>query len=741
MNKPIKIQFLGTPQDEPYLYNLTSALGIYKSGAGANMRKFDFISEITATYAPKGVTHIVTTQEHLIPALFNTASSKEQTLNNYAGSWATCKDTGIHFLFVNPLKQCATIPYGKFLLDRFITKITHPHYWLDVTPFSWTQVTDANFHQALKSVQSAIACAVDIETRKDLSISSVAYTAIHITQGRPRTETYVIGLPYGLELVDYEVMFDIWIKQLNQTDTPKILQNGKYDCAYFQYYGVPLKSYLWDTQNMHHCWLAELPKALGILGNFYVKESIYWKYEGDTGNAYDLYNYNALDTHYTAWVFLQWIMEAPEWAKKNYLLEFPVIHPNFLMESTGLLVDMEAFKEVLEEHSDKKVSALMEVRANIGEPNFNPGSPPQTFKLMSILGCGDLKKADDKALNRAAYRHPFNHYIIELILKYRKAAKLVSTYLVETKIFNGRVLYSISPTTVTGRNASSAHAFWTGLNIQNIPRGGNIKRFMIADPGFMLYELDSAAAESRDTAYITGDATLIANVTNPDKDFHKLNASMFFNVPYEEVDKPLRQLSKPVNHGANYLMTEETLIDSMGLPKVFYAAMRLQLPKMWQAKKIANHLLKLFAVTYPVVANDYPTWIQQTAKSIGHFTNPYGYTRRTFLEPIKSREHLRQLVASLPQGTNGQALNRATVRIFYDVWKKHSDNFKMHAQIHDSNVITIREGHEYILDLVKQKSEEANIVDVTDIKGVTRTMVVPVDVTKGGRSWQDSKED
>jgi DNA polymerase I-like protein with 3'-5' exonuclease and polymerase domains len=179
--------------------------------------------------------------------------------------------------------------------------------------------------------------------------------------------------------------------------------------------------------------------------------------------------YNALDTHYTAWVFLQWIMEAPEWAKKNYLLEFPVIHPNFLMESTGLLVDMEAFKDVLEEHSDKKVSALMEVRANIGEPNFNPGSPPQTFKLMTVLGCGDLKKADDKALNRAAYRHPFNHYIIELILKYRKAAKLVSTYLVETKIFNGRVLYSISPTTVTGRNASSAHAFWTGLNIQNIP--------------------------------------------------------------------------------------------------------------------------------------------------------------------------------------------------------------------------------------------------------------------------------
>ena len=732
----IKIMFLGNKEDEPFLYNLTRALGPYKSGAGANLRRFDFISEIAAIYQPQGVTHIISTQEHLIPSLFNTASSKEQKLNNYAGSWATDSKTGLHYLFINPLKQCVTIPYGSFLLDRYISKITKPELWIDPTPFSWTQVDDNNFPEALECVAKAIAVAVDIETRKNLSISSVSYTAI---AKNFKLTTYVIGIPYGLEADEYEIIFDIWIKQLNQTDTPKILQNGKYDCAYFQYYNVPLVNYIWDTQVMHHCRFAELPKALETLGNFYVRKSVFWKYEGDTGNAYDLYNYNALDTYYTALVFLQWFTEIPDWVKTNYLLEFPVIHPNFLMESTGLASDIDIFKEVYAIESGKKQQALEDVRANLGEPNFNPGSSQQTFKLMTVLGCADLKKADEKALNRAAFRHTFNHFIIELIIKYRKAAKLVSTYLVEDKIFNGRVLYSISPTTATGRNASSEHHFWTGLNIQNIPRVGGIKRFMIADEGFELFELDYEQAESRDTGYITGDINLINNV-NSDRDFHKSNAELFFGVHYDEVDKELRQLSKPVNHGANYMMSEETLIDSMGLDRVYFAAKKLSLPTFWQAKKICTHLLSLFAAAYPTVAHEYPAYIKSQVAAVGMLVNPYGWTRKCFGNPTKNKQELRALVAHLPQSTNGQALNRAAVLVFNNVWKKNPQNFKMHAQVHDSLLVSARRGHSYLINQVKQYMEEAATIEVTDIKGITRLLKVPVDATNGGRSWQDSKE-
>ena len=153
---------------------------------------------------------------------------------------------------------------------------------------------------------------------------------------------------------------------------------------------------------------------------------------------------------------------------------------------------------------------------------------------------------------------------------------------------------------------------------------------------------------------------------------------------YEQVDKELRQLGKPVNHGANYLMGEETLIDSMELTNVFKAQKRLGLPKFWTPKQVTKHLLSLFAQTYKVVSHDYPQYIKEQVRNTRMLVNAYGWTRYCFGDPIKNRSDLRALVAHLPQGTNAQALNLSVRLIFDRVWKPHYENFKMNAQIHDS---------------------------------------------------------
>jgi len=293
----------------------------------------------------------------------------------------------------------------------------------------------------------------------------------------------------------------------------------------------------------------------------------------------------------------------------------------------------------------------------------------------------------------------------------------------------------IRESTETGRNRSGSNAFWVGANIQNMPRKGGIKKFMEADEGFLLYESDFAQAESRDTAYITGDPALLANVNDPDKDFHKTNASLFFGASYEEVDDELRQLGKPINHGANYLMEFNTLIDSMGLPNIFIAAKRLGLPFTWTATNIAKHLLSLFDKAYPVVANSYPRYIQRTVKTQGRFTNPYGFTRICFGDPIKSREYLRSLVAFLPQGTNGQALGKAVVGVF-KLWRDNYENLNIHAQIHDSLLYSVRIGHEHLVEEIEKIMLEASTIEVTDSSGVTRTLVVPVDKAKGSKLWK-----
>ena len=52
-------------------------------------------------------------------------------------------------------------------------------------------------------------------------------------------------------------------------------------------------------------------------------------------------------------------------------------------------------------------------------------------------------------------------------------------------------------------------------------------------------------------------------------DYHSLNASRFFAIPYEQIydntkrkqlNKPLRDLSKRVNHGSNYQMGANVML-------------------------------------------------------------------------------------------------------------------------------------------------------------------------------------
>jgi DNA polymerase I-like protein with 3'-5' exonuclease and polymerase domains len=735
----MKIQFIGTEEDKPFLYNLTNALGSH-SNISCSLRKFELLSEISTLYKSKGVTHIITTQEWLIPRVFPTANKVSQKLSDYAGSYKYVEQYDLWILFIPPLRQCVTVAYGSFLLERYISKITKPNNWLPTIPFTYSLLeTTHDFQHALDTIQRATFCSVDIETRTDLTISSVSYSCVIMVGRTISIQTFVIPLPANEEVQYYEFSYS-WITKFNASETPKLFQNGKYDCMYFQRFRTPVTNYCYDTRVAHHCWFAELPQGLGFLSPFYIKEAWYWKDEAATGNLSDLYRYNALDTWGTAMAFLQWIMEAPQWAKDNYIMEFAVIHPDFLMESTGLTINMNTFMTVKEREEKRKLTALLSARRLVGNCLFNPNSPVQCKNVIKILGNKTAKSADAKVLARMAYAHPLNAVIIKAITEYRKASKLVGTYLNENKLFNKRMLYSLSPLTATGRHQSGEHSFWCGANIQNIPRDGDIRRYMEADEGFVLCELDYSKAESWDTGYITGDINLIKNV-NSDRDFHKLNASMFFGLPYEEISKALRQLAKPINHGANYLMSWNTLIDSMGIDKVFMAAKLLNLPKRWTAKDITVHLLSLFANAYPTVANDYPEWIKQEVARTHKLVNPYGYVRYCFGNPAKNPEDLRAYVAHLPQSTNGQCLNIAVALIFNRVWKKYGQKiFKMSAQVHDSSLNQVKIGYEYIADEVKACKLEASTVTVTDIKGIARTMTVPVDVSIGAKSWQDAKE-
>ena len=750
-----RILFLGTPDEEAYLPYLKPYAG--DSAVYVSLATISTWVELRVYCEKRNITGIISTSAALLEKLIGHTESKP-VLDNYAGSLFT-KDS-IEIVFIHPLKHLITVSYGPFLAARYISKLTKATSWPAATQFKWRLLDETTVSAAFDSLQSALFIACDIETAKEnLAITCMGFTGIFSDSatGGFRSESYVIPCT--------SPFFLTWIRKFCwELQPPKCFQNGKYDISYLLRFNAPVYNWLWDTANMFHAWYSELPKDLASLGSFFVRESMYWKDLAESSDQMERYRYNALDVWNTANVTIAWFLEAPDWAKNNYLMKFPVNFPSVLAEGTGIKRDTVRQEEVRNELKQEIETKKLSLEAVTATPGINSNSPKQIAELLTILGCKDIKSTEEKDLKKAALRHPLNSRIVNLILDIRGVRKLVSTYLRTdeditktskkgAKELNGRILYSINPHgTDTGRNASKEHHFWCGLQIQNIPRGESVKQTLIADSGFRLAECDLEQAESRDTAFITGEPALI-NAVSGTQDFHSVNASAFFGVPYSEIysdelrkviDKKLRDLAKRVNHGANYNMGAGVLIDTMGEDKILEAKRLLKLPKSYSLKDVAEHLLAQFHRTYPRIAGTYYPGVIKDVLTTKKLVGATGWTRYCFGRPDKNKSDLNAYVAHCPQSLNAMVLDKAFLSVFYEValHPEHSKNFKLLGQIHDSILFQFRAGHEYLCEEVKKRMEIP--VTVTGYDGVTRTFTVPAALKagkdgKGADRWSETE--
>lgn len=737
----MNLLFLGTEDDTPYLSRLKPIVGV-GTFVKVITQRATTLAEIVLYCRKNQITAVATTQAQLIEKLTHEDyQGKTPSLDNYAGSYF--KHSDIEWVFVHPLAHTVTVPFGAFLLQRYISKLTAPESWYTSTELSWEVANESTIGALYEKFKTATLLATDIETKQvPLSITCCGFCALFISP-TGQLSSHSIVIPFTSQLLI------TWCGKFAELSGEKIFQNGKYDNAYLSRYGITPTNWFWDTATMMHCWYSELPKDLGAINAFMVRDARYWKHEAAAAqNLEDYYMYNAKDTHATLNAAIAWLLKAPAWAKNNYLMEFPLNYPCHLSEMTGLKRDMEMNQKQINKIQARMDTQLERVRVMTATPNFNPMSPVQVKNLLKVLGCADITSTKEQELNKASFRHPLNERIIGDILEIRGDRKLLSTYFgekvtgSEAKEFNGRILYDLNPHgTDTGRLASTEHHFWCGLQLQNIPRGDEVKCTLIADEGFYMGEADYAQAESRDTAYITGDTNLIAAVEGK-RDFHAVNASAFFGVAYEliysdelkkTIDKALRDLAKRTNHGASYCMGDQVMLETMGIRKVLEAQRLLKLPPFWTPLQVTGHLLKVFADTYPVVARDYPEWIVATVLATRMLVGPLGWTRYCFKNPKLDKRARNGYVAHMPQSHNAMTLNRAFLSVFYRVWMPNKTNFKLYGQIHDSILFGYRIGHEYLAEQVKDCMEFD--VPVTDIKGVKRVLRVPVDLKIGLTRW------
>jgi len=102
------------------------------------------------------------------------------------------------------------------------------------------------------------------------------------------------------------------------------------------------------------------------------------------------------------------------------------------------------------------------------------------------------------------------------------------------------------------------------MNMQNLPRGGELRKSVIAPPGHVLVIGDSAQIEARLNAWFCDETKLLQAFKDWDADtgpdVYKLMAAALFGIPAEAVSKEQRQVGKVVVLALGYGMGADKLI-------------------------------------------------------------------------------------------------------------------------------------------------------------------------------------
>lgn len=383
---------------------------------------------------------------------------------------------------------------------------------------------------------------------------------------------------------------------------------------------------------------------------------------------------------------------------------FPVLT---YMMTRGILVDMQALKETQREILESAAIKQIELNELCGrELNVNShvdckkyfyielGIPPYYNEGVVTVDDLALQRLSRGTAKRAGLRQA------KLIQDIRGLQKLNGTYLDIEFDADGRMRCSYNPRgTKFGRLSSSKTILGTGTNQQNLPQ--EFKKFLVADPGYILWEVDKRQAEWVVMAYLTGDANMISVVENGE-DSHIHTAHLMFHQPKDLIAREsklignnsdselisqlrseagintttprtmsMRQCGKKSNHGLNYDegYTKFALINEM-------------------EQSEAKNIVELYHHIYPGIRKYYES-IKHQLQRDRYLTNCFG--RRVRFMDQWGPDLWKAAYSMLPQSSVVDSLNQGMVKIYDDeeLTGIQEANIDILAQVHDSILLQI----------------------------------------------------
>ena len=510
----------------------------------------------------------------------------------------------------------------------------------------------------------------------------------------------------------------------------KICQNGKYDIAVLRSLQIEVNNFYFDTMLASYVLDPDQKHGMDDLSEKYLNykpiplSDLIGQKKDPTKifdvNLDELSDYSAEDADITYKLYNKLDSELKKTGIEQvaYKIEFPLVPVLEAMEFEGVNVDTKAlrlFSNDLQILLDNYTSEIYKI-AGI---EFNINSPKQLQEILFNklnLSTGRKTKTGFSTDARALENLRGDHEIIELILNYRQASKLKSTYAdALPKMINkktGRVHTSYNQTIASTGRLSSIDP-----NLQNIPirteMGKEIRRaFVPRDKNHVILSADYSQIELRIMASICSDKALI-KAFNSGEDIHRSTAALVFQVDPEKVTPDMRRKAKEVNFGILYGIGPFGLKTRLGITQT-------------HAKEIIDTYFRTFKS------------VKDFMDDSVRFAQEHGYAetlmkRRRYLKNINSnnrvvRQFEERVAINMPiQGTAADMIKIAMINIHNEL-KKLNTKTKMILQVHD----------ELVFDAHKSEVEKLKPV-IKNLMETSLPLKVPVLVDIGiGDNWLDA---
>ena len=241
-------------------------------------------------------------------------------------------------------------------------------------------------------------------------------------------------------------------------------------------------------------------------------------------------------------------------------LEFDFTVPKSEMELNGISIDTDKWNLIMADVEVKRIALHAEIakilddtedqQTLFGVSLINIDSPLQLKNALNRYGLDVEGTAVDELEKYSGVP------IIDSILAYRKAEKLLSTYgkplLDKIHPVTNRLHTDFRQIIQTGRMSSSKP------NLQNIPGKQLYRSCFVADEGKSLITSDMSGAELRILANLSKDAGFVGCYLSGE-DLHTKSAAGVYNVPYDKVTKEQRKASKAITFGLCYGLSKHGL--------------------------------------------------------------------------------------------------------------------------------------------------------------------------------------